>query len=333
MDASINISMEPFRAFVADMLPDDQRSQGFAMQSFFIGIGSVAASFLPWLLGRFFTPVTGTLTGVPPIVRLSFWTGAVAFIGAVLWTVLTTREYPPSAHERERLKTAKRFDLDSIVHALREMPGTMRQLAVVQLLTWLGLFCMFLYFAVAVAHNVFGAKSTTEAAYTQGVVWAGYCSGVYNAVCFLFAPMLPLLTRRIGKKNTHSICLLCGAIGLLSVSLIHNQWLLFLPMVGVGIAWASILAMPYSILAGALPSNKMGIYMGIFNFFIVIPEILSSLVFGWLMVHALGNDRMKALIVGGAAMLLAGVLMQRVKEVVIQDESIVPVILAEPSQA
>jgi maltose/moltooligosaccharide transporter len=334
MDASINVSMEPFRAFVADMLPDEQRARGFSMQAFFIGVGSVAASYLPWLLTK---PLQGSALnqtgGIPLIVRASFRIGAVAFIGAVLWTVLTTKEYPPSLHERERLKTARRFDLGEILQAAREMPQTMRQLALVQLLTWLGLFCMFLYFSVAVAHNVFGANTTTEPAYTRGIVWASYCSGVYNAVCFLVSPLLPPLARRIGKRGTHSLCLLAGAAGLISVAMIHNSWLLFLPMIGVGIAWASILSMPYSILSGALPSNRMGTYMGIFNFFIVIPEILSSLVFGWFMVHFLGNDRLRAVVMGGVCLLVAAVLMQRVKEVVVEDESIDPLSVAEPNAA
>ena len=334
MDASINISMEPFRAFVADMLPEDQRARGFTMQSFFIGVGSVAASYLPLLLRRVI-PATGSVTtrAIPEIVRISFWVGAAAFLTAVLVTIVTTREYPPSAQEKERLRHAKRFDAAEIFHSLRNMPSTMRQLAIVQFLTWLGLFCMYLYFAVAVAHNVFGARGTTEAAYTDGVIWAGYCSGIYNTVCFIVSPFLPAIANRLGKRGTHSLCLTLGAIGLLSIALIHNKWLLFLPMIGVGIAWASILSMPYSILAGAIPSNKMGIYMGIFNFFIVIPEILSSLVFGWIMANLLGNDRMKALIVGGICFLLAAVLMQRVREVIVKDESLAPVPAAQGQAA
>lgn len=333
LDASINISMEPFRAFVADMLPDEQRSRGFLMQSFFIGVGSVAASYLPLLISRFI-PSTGSAAhrAIPDIVRICFWTGAIAFLGSVLFTVFTTKEYPPSDQERERLRSAKRFDFGEIFHSLANMPKTMRQLAVVQFLTWLGLFCMFLYFAVAVARNVFGANSTSDPAYTQGVIWAGYCSGVYNAVCFLVAPLLPRVVNRFGKRGTHSLCLLAGALGLLSIALIHDKWLLFLPMIGVGIAWASILSMPYSILAAAIPSNKMGVYMGIFNFFIVIPEILSSLVFGWIMANLLGNDRMKALIVGGVCFILASLLTQRIQERTVRDDFLAPVGAIQPEE-
>ena len=330
MDASINISMEPFRAFVADMLPEDQRARGFTMQGFFICVGNVTASYLPLLLRHMFPALDSAGTrAIPQIVRVSFWIGAVAFLTAVLVTIITTKEYPPSAQERERLRHAKRFDAAEIFHAFKNMPETMRQLAVVQFLTWLGLFCMFLYFAVAVAHNVFGARSTSEPAYIDGVIWAGYCSGAYSAVGFIVSPILPSIANRLGKRGTHSLCLVLGAIGLLSIALIHNKWMLFLPMVGIGIAWASILSMPYSILAGAIPSNKMGIYMGIFNFFIVIPEILSSLVFGWIMANLLGNDRVKALIVGGVCFLLAAVLMRRVREVVIKDESLAPLPLTQ----
>jgi maltose/moltooligosaccharide transporter len=333
LDASINISMEPFRAFVADMLPDEQRPRGFTMQAFFIGVGSVAASYLPALLRVIVPPTGGSPHAIPEIVRVAFWIGGVAFLGAVLLTILTTKEYPPSPQERERLAHAKRFDAAEITHSIAHMPPTMRQLAVVQFLTWLGLFCMFLYFTVAVAHNVFGAHSTTEKAYTEGVIWAGYCSGFYNVVCALVSPLLPALASRIGKRGTHTLCLLLGAAGLLSIAMIHNKWLLFLPMAGVGIAWASILSMPYAILAGAIASNRMGIYMGIFNFFIVIPEILSSLVFGWIMHNLLGDDRMKALIVGGVCLLLAAILMQRVREVTIRDDSLAPVPLPEGQPA
>ena len=267
LDASINISMEPFRAFVADMLPDDQRARGFTMQSFFIGVGSVGASYIPWVITRLFpsSSIAAAHT-IPPVVRFSFWIGAVAFISAVLWTVFTTKEYPPTLQERERLKTAKAFDLAEIGKALVEMPRPMRQLALVQFLTWVGLFCLFLYFGVAVARNVFGAQSPSDPAYTTGIIWAGYCSGFYNVVCFIVSPMLPSVVRRIGKRATHSVCLLAGALGLISIAFIHDQWLLFAPMLGVGVAWASILSMPYSILSASIPQNRDGSLHGYFQF-------------------------------------------------------------------
>jgi maltose/moltooligosaccharide transporter len=242
-----------------------------------------------------------------------------------VWTVFTTQEYPPAAAERERLKTAKAFDLPAIGSALMEMPKPMRQLALVQFVTWVGLFCLFLYFGVAVARNVFGAQSPSDPLYSEGVKWAGYCSGFYNLVCSLVSPMLPWFVRRIGKKATHSACLVIGALGLIAVAFIHNKWLLlFGPMVGVGIAWASILSMPYSILSASIPQSKMGVYMGIFNFFIVLPEIMSSLCFGWIMSHLLGNNRMSALVVGGGCFILAAILTQRIQEYKAGNESIVP---------
>jgi len=318
LDASINISMEPFRAFVADLLPEQQRTRGFAMQSLFIGLGAVVASALPWILTNWFhlSDASGGAHAIPWTVRLSFYMGAVAFFGAVLWTIVSTKEYPPEdLEEFRRMKTEKRGLGDNakeILESIRSMPSTMKQLAPVHLLTWLGLFCMWLYFGVAIARSVFGAQSPTSPSYTAGVKWGGVCFGMYSAVCFVFSFALPAIARKLGRKHTHSLCLLCGAAGLLSVGLIHNQWLLLLSMTGVGIAWASTLSMPYAILAGALPEGKTGLYMGIFNFFIVIPEILASLFFGQIMIHVLNNNRILAVVAGGVFMILAAILMQRV---------------------
>jgi maltose/moltooligosaccharide transporter len=315
LDASINISMEPFRAFVADLLPEQQRTGGFAMQSLFIGLGAVVASLLPLLLTKVFHMTSAGET-IPSTVRLSFRLGAAAFFGAVLWTIVTTKEYPPEDLEAFRRMKAEKTGLADnareIIAAIAAMPRTMRQLAPVQIMTWLGLFCMWLYFPVAVAHNVFGAADTKSQLYTDGVAWGGACFAVYSAVCFAFSFALPVLARKLGRKNTHSLCLICGAVGLLSVVLIHDKYILLLTMVGVGMAWASTLSMPYAVLAGSLPAAKTGVYMGIFNFFIVIPEIVASLLFGWVMNHMLNNNRIAAVVAGGVFMLIAAVLMQRV---------------------
>jgi len=320
LDASINISMEPFRAFVADLLPEEQRTRGFAMQSLFIGLGAVVASGLPFLMTNVFgVEITTTEhQAIPLSVRLSFYIGAFVFISAVLWTIFRTREYPPDdmeaftkmKQERRGLMAGARDIFDSVM----QMPKTMRQLAWVQIFTWLGLFCMWLYFPVAVAHNVFGAPDETSAVYTEGVQWAGVCFGWYSAVCFVYAFMLPAMAKKLGRRSTHSLNLLLGAAGLLSVAVIQNKYLLLLSMTGIGMAWASILAMPYAILAGSLPKEKTGVYMGIFNFFIVLPEIAASLVFGWVMMNLLNNNRMSAVIAGGAFMVVAAVLMLRVKD-------------------
>jgi maltose/moltooligosaccharide transporter len=311
LDASINISMEPFRAFVADLLPEKQRTQGFAMQSLFIGLGAVIASSLPWLLthgGVSGESVAGRT--IPASVKLSFTLGAVVFLAAVLWTIVTTKEYPPVLSDKpEKLST-----MSEIVSAIREMPRTMRQLAPVQICTWLGLFCMWLYFPVAVAHQVFGATDTQSPLYAEGVEWGGLCFGMYSAVCFVFSFALEPMARALSRRRTHGICLVAGALGLLSVAVIHNKYVLLLSMTGVGMAWASTLSMPYAMLAGSLPANRVGLYIGIFNFFIVTPEIVASLGFGWVMNHLLGNDRMAAVICGGVFMLLAAVLAQRVSD-------------------
>jgi maltose/moltooligosaccharide transporter len=338
MDASINISMEPFRAFVADMLPDEQRTRGFAMQALFIGLGAVVASMMPWLLGTVFQiggdlsaaaahaePATRT---IPYAVRVSFYLGSAAFLGAVLWTIFTTKEYPPDDMEAfEKMKAEK----TGVSAAAREifadmlaMPKTMRRLAVVQIFTWLGLFCMWLYFGVAVAHNVFHGDPGTRA-YEEGIAWGGNCFAMYSAVCFGFSFLLPTLAKRYGRKLTHTVCLAAGALGLVSVAFVRSKYMLLVSMTGVGIAWASILSMPYSILAGSLPAGKTGIYMGIFNFFIVIPEILAALVFGKVMEKVLTNDsalvkllggdnRLTAVVIGGASMAIAAGLVTLVPE-------------------
>jgi len=287
------------------------------MQSLFIGLGAVLASAMPWMLTNWFH-VAGGAAGhaIPATVRLSFYLGAVTFLTAVLWTVVSTREYPPedmeAFHVMKAGKRGVRANVEEILDSIAGMPQTMRQLAPVQVLAWLGLFCMWLYFPVAVAHNVFGATDTSSPVYSAGVEWGGICFGLYSAICFVFAFFLPGIARAIGRKHTHSLCLLAGGIGLISVAFIHNQYVLLLTMVGVGIAWSSTLAMPYSVLAGSLPKEKTGVYMGIFNFFIVTPEIIASLFFGWVMNHLLHNNRLTAVVAGGCFMIVAALLMQRV---------------------
>jgi len=318
LDASINISMEPFRAFVADLLPPADRTRGFAMQSLFIGLGAVVASAMPWMLTNWFGVGPSTPGTIPATVRLSFYIGSAAFLGAVLYTILTTKEHPPEDLEAFRRKKQETAGIAAsareIFKAVREMPHTMRQLAFVQLATWLGLFCMWLYFPVAVARNVFGAPDQNSPLYQQGVEWAGVCFGAYSAVCFAFSFFLPSIARVLGRARTHAICLLAGAAGLLSVTAIHEPRMLLLSMTGVGFAWASILSMPYAILAGSLPREKTGVYMGIFNFFIVIPEIVASLGFGWVMSHLLDNNRLSAVVAGGVFLFLAAILVWRVRD-------------------
>jgi len=318
LDASINISMEPFRAFVADKLPERQRPRGFAMQSIFIGLGAIVASALPWLLTNLFhvQPGSSGESAIPLTVKLSFYIGAAAFFGAVLWTIIRTKEYPPA--DMEAFKAKKKDNLgrffSEIYQDILHMPVVMRKLAWVQVFTWLGLFCMWLYFPVAVARNVFGAPGETSPLYQEGVEWAGICFAMYSLVCFAYAFLLPVIARKIGMQRTHIFSLACGAAGLISVVTIQTPWVLLLSMTGVGMAWASILSMPYAILAGHLPAEKTGVYMGIFNFFIVLPEILASLVFGWIMLNLLDNNRLTAVVAGGVCLLVAAGFMLRVKD-------------------
>jgi maltose/moltooligosaccharide transporter len=317
LDASINISMEPFRAFVADKLPEEQRTTGFVMQSFFIGVGQTVANLLPYLFARFGVSGT-TASGVSLTVKYSFQLGALAFLLCVLYTVFTTDEYPPDDLEAfHRLKAEKRgisHFLAEIVSAVREMPVTMKQLAVVQVFTWLGLFCMWMFFGLTTSYHVFKAPNAQSELFRQGGEWAGLCFAVYSIVCFAVAFALPKLAAAIGRKQVHAVALVCGGLGLLSTYLIQNQYVLLLTMVGVGIAWASILSMPYAILAGSLPPARMGVYMGVFNFFIVIPEIIASLTFQPLVKNVFQNNPLYVVMLGGASMLVAALLVTRVRD-------------------
>jgi len=319
LDTSANISMEPFRAFVGDLLPEEQRTRGFAMQGLFIGLGAVTASAFPWLLNHVFhvSSISEPGRAIPLTVQLSFYTGAAFFLGTVLWTVLSTEEYPPEDLEAFEAESGGGVldGLREIWDALRDMPETMRQLSWVQWFTWMGMYCIFLYFPPAVARNIFGAVDQNSVLYSDGVEWAGLCIAAYNAVCFGFSFVLPQLAKATNRQIAHAFCLACGAVGLFSLAAIDNKYLLLLPMIGVGIAWSSILSMPYAMLVGCLPPERTGIYMGIFNFFIVLPQITVSLGFGWVMRNLLNDDRLMAVIIGGAFFLIAAVLTQRIEPV------------------
>jgi maltose/moltooligosaccharide transporter len=318
LDTSINISMEPFRAFVADKLPDQQRTSGFAMQSLMIGIGASIASALPWIMRNWLNISDNTGEAIPASVKFSFYVGAGAFLLAVLWTVFTTTEYPPadiSEHQKQR-ESNKGFGagMTEIFNSIWHMPKRMRKLALVQFFTWPGLFLMWFYYSPAVARNIFGATSEKDPLYTHGIEFAGLTLSFYNVVTFLFALLLPFIANAISRKYTHALCLVIGGLGLVSVGFISEPNLLFVSMTGVGIAWASILSMPYAMLSGCLPENKIGIYMGIFNFFIVLPEIIASLFFGWIMANFLDNDRLLAVMIGGGLMFIAALLCVRISE-------------------
>jgi len=383
LDASINISMEPFRAFVADKLPDEQRTVGFVMQSFFIGIGAAIANALPEILRR--GGITGNAAnGVPLSVQYAFRLGAVVFLLAVIWTVVTSKEYPPADFEdfkRQKVKKAG-FAIQPtflligalvgallgigrgalvehhltlwhvlaggviglaigavlsgphVAPAIKEMPATMKQLAVVQFFSWLGLFCMWMFFGLATAQQIFHTTDAKSTEFDVGTSFGGQTFAWYSIVCFLVAFILPVLARATSRKLVHALALIAGGVGLLSTGFIHDRVLWQCTMVGVGIAWASILAMPYAMLSGALPAERMGVYMGIFNFFIVIPEILASIAFEPIVKEVFGNNPVKVVMLGGASMLLAAAFVSRVKDVgstkpdLVQDGAVTPASVA-----
>jgi maltose/moltooligosaccharide transporter len=387
MDASINISMEPFRAFVGDNLPSEQRTTGFAMQSFLIGTGAVTASILPWLLTtRFGVSNEAPEHMIPDSVRLSFYLGAAVFLAAVLWTVFRSKEYSPvemaafdenqaresTAPERRTvdefirhggrqirlggillaigallsawlarqaiyqvmvlsagigvvgllliasglLQRGGRYDngFVTILNDFQDMPRTMKQLAWVQFFSWFALFAMWIYTTPAVTSHLYGTTDTSSVLYNEGANWVGVGFGTYNGVAAVVAFLIPVLARKTSRRIAHAVCLCCGAGGLLSVFLLTDPKFLLGSMVGVGIAWASILAMPYAILTGSLPPSKMGYYMGVFNFFIVIPQIVAAALLGFLVGRFFSGQAIYALAIGGGSLLLAAALTLRVED-------------------
>ena len=375
LDASINISMEPFRAFVGDMLPRRQRTLGFAMQSFFIGVGAIVASCLPWIMTNWLDIANTAAAGqVPESVKFSFYIGAAVLFIAVGWTVIRTREYSPEqleafakASQAQRFnEVAKRVDAPLMAHAMAwllagagltvwvalgeldkqlyvlsiggmafgvllffvsslgakgnkeaalyqiiddlfNMPKVMKQLAVVQFFSWFALFAMWIYTTSAVTGFHYGTSDPTSQAYNDGADWVGVLFAAYNGFAALAAFLIPLLAKLTNRKVAHLINLCCGGAGLISFYFISDPDWLLLSMVGVGIAWASILSLPYAILSTALPSNKMGVYMGIFNFFIVIPQILAASVIGLIVKGVFDNEPIFALILGGVFMVCGGI--------------------------
>jgi maltose/moltooligosaccharide transporter len=375
MDASINISMEPFRAFVGDMLPERQRTSGFAMQTFFIGIGAVVASALPWVMTNWFGVANTAGPGeIPLSVKLSFYIGGAAFFVAVMWTVLTTREYSPTElaeFDRARppehtaydasLRSADAYRLGGIawsvigvagwfgitfwsldkqlyvlagglavfgvlqlvagrlratqntanafyeiMHDLFHMPRVMKQLAVVQFFSWFALFALWIYGTAAVASFHFGSTDAASRAYNDGADWVGILFAAYNGFAALAAIAIPFVASRIGCRLAHLVNMTLGGIGLISFIFVRDPNLLLVSMIGVGIAWASVLSLPYALLSNNLPAHKMGIYMGIFNFFIVIPQLVAASVLGLVLRVFFGLESIYGLVVGGCLMIVAG---------------------------
>jgi len=372
MDASFNVSMEPFRAFVGDQLPPQQRPLGYAMQSVFIGAGAVIASALPWILAHLGVANTAPAGSIPATVRYAFYSGAAVLIAAILWTVSSTREYPPDrlrefadavgtpppadasrawipgavmlalgfasflaieqlALEKElyllaamllvfgslfvwRSRTRTRGALSQIMGDLYAMPDAMRRLAWVQFFSWFALFAMWIYTTPTVAAVQFGSSDPQGAAYNAGANWAGVLFAVYNGFAVPAAALIPLMVRALGLRWSHLINVSLAGLGLVSFALIRDPDWLIASMVGVGFGWASILSLPYTLLSDNLPTEKMGVYMGIFNFFIVIPQLMAASVLG-LVIHHLFHDRpVYALVLGGISMGIAGLCVLRVPE-------------------
>ena len=373
MDASINVSMEPFRAFVGDQLPTAQRPLGYAMQSFFIGLGAVVASLLPYLLAHLGVSNVAGPGGVPATVRDAFYIGAAVLLCSVLWTVLSTREYPPDQlHEFDDAVKTEPVDVERatarkhglvwlacgvvgiwLVHAYRlehelylltgglaafglaqlwlsvaqgggmfvqvmtdvhTMPPAMRRLALVQFFSWFAMFAMWIYTTAGVAQVHFGSSDPQSEAYNNGANWVGVLFAAYNGFAAVAALVIPLMVRRWGLRISHLVNLWLGGAGLVSFLLIRNPDWLLLPMAGVGFAWASILSLPYALLSDNLPAEKMGVYMGIFNFFVVIPQLLAASVLGMLLRVFFHGQPIYALLLGGASLLVAGLSVLRVKE-------------------
>ncbi len=387
MDASINISMEPFRAFVGDMLPSEQRTVGFSMQSFFIGIGAIVASALPYMMTNWFGIANTAAAGeIPDSVKFSFYIGGAVFFLAVLYTVFSTKEYSPEqlkkfSDDEKKLSQSKISDsnyitpksfnkngliwifigllgsailyfvlhetdyglyvlfvgsiifgllqlvagfftnqnktsggLVSILNDLYKMPKTMKQLAVVQFFSWFALFAMWIYTTPAVTHHIYGATDPSSELYNQGADWVGVLMSVYNGFAAVMAFVIMWVAKLTNRKTVHMISLIIGGISFASFYFIKDPNLLLVSELGIGLAWASILAMPYAILAGSLPPEKMGVYMGIFNFFIVIPQITAAAILGFFVKNIVGGEAIYALLLGGASMIIAGLMVMFVDD-------------------
>ena len=322
MDASFNIAMEPFRALVADNLSDEQTTKGFSIQTALIGIGAVIGSWLPWVLTNWFGVAKFSEEGtVPDNLLWSFIIGAVVLIVSILITIFTTKEYSPE--EMAQFENAEESDeekpkakLSDIFEDFRKMPETMRQLSWVQFFSWFALFGMWVFATPAIAQHIYGLpfSDSSSETYQEAGNWVGILFGIYNGVSALFAFILPVIAKSISRKKTHAYALFCGGIGLLLIYFLPNPNWLILSMLFIGIAWASILSMPYAMLAGSISPKKMGVYMGIFNFFIVVPQIINGVIGGPLVKYAYGNQAIFALVVSGVSFLIAGFLSFRIND-------------------
>jgi maltose/moltooligosaccharide transporter len=314
MDASFNVAMEPFRALVADNLPDSQHNVGFSLQTCLIGVGAIIGSALPSVLVEWFhVPSVAAKGIVPDNLLYSFYIGGIVLIACILWTVIKTKEYPPEVyatfHEEDLEISNKKSGLSEFLYDLAHMPKTMKQLGVVQFFSWFALFSMWVFTSAAIADHVYHIPvgDTSSKAFNDSGNWVGNMFGVYNAVSAIYALSLPWIVKRINRKRTHAFSLVMGGIGLISIFFIQNHYLLLLPMVGIGLAWGSILAMPYAILSSSIPAKKIGIYMGLFNFFITFPQIVNSLTGSLIVKYLFNSQAIYGLVMAGVFMFLAAI--------------------------
>jgi maltose/moltooligosaccharide transporter len=312
MDTSINIAMEPFRALVADNLPDKQRTLGFSIQTFLIGLGAVGGSYLPEWMGKHGFSLLPGSNGVAENIRYSYYIGAAVLIIAILVTVFFSREYAPAEYEKYHGKpdqSHKRSGVREIIYDFRHMPKTMKQLGLVQFFSWFALFSMWVFTTDAVATHVYGltGEYAKTVAYNEAGNEVSSAFGVYNGVAMFYALLLPAIARRIGRKATHAFSLMAGGAGLISIFFIKDPAMLTYSMIGVGLAWASILAMPYVILSGSIPPGKLGIYMGIFNFFITLPQIVNGVFGGSIVKHIYGGQPIYAIVLAGFFLFCAAI--------------------------
>lgn len=320
MDASINVAMEPFRALVADNLPDAQRSTGFSVQTFLIGIGAVAGSWLPYLLAEYgHIAKTAAPGAVPDNVRYSFYIGAAVLAGAILWTIFTTREYSPEEHARFNPDEPERNTgkgLSAIIKDFANMPVAMRQLGLVQFFSWFALFSMWVFTTPAITQHVYHVLpgDTSSEKFADAGNQVSFLFGIYNGVSAVYALCLPMLVRLTSRKITHALSLALGGISLIWIYFIHTPAWLIYPMIGIGLAWGSILSMPYAMLSSVLPVQKMGVYMGIFNFFITFPQIVNGLLGGLIVKYIFGGQAIYALTMAGACMLCGAIAVLSVKD-------------------
>ncbi|MEZ4850605.1 MAG: MFS transporter [Bacteroidia bacterium] len=319
MDASINVAMEPFRALVADNLPTSQRTLGFSVQTFIIGAGAVIGSVMPSFLDKMGVSINAVEGGIADNVRYAFYVGAAVFLISIIWTIIKTREYPPEEyaqyHGGEVKEEPGKFT--DIFKDFKSMPKTMKQLGAVQFFSWFALFSMWVFCTPAIATHVYGlaVDDTTSLLYQKAGNKVGDIFAVYNGVATIIALLLPAIAARLGRKMTHAIGLTMGGLGLVSMYFITDPDLLWISMIGVGVAWASILAMPYAILAGSIPPGKMGIYMGIFNFFITGPQILNGIIGGPIVKHVYDSQPIYAIVIAGVFLILGAVSVMFVDDV------------------